>query len=136
MYHKWLSYDVWFLRYWVQQTDFFLSFWAIFCPFTPITQKIKILNKDEKRPGDIIILHMCTINENHMMYGYWDMECDRMNFLSFWTIFCPVTPLKTRKIKILKKRKKRHWISSFYTNVPEIMIICCTFPEIWHVTDV
>ena len=25
--------------------------------------------KVKKTPGDIIILHMCTINVNHMMYG-------------------------------------------------------------------
>ena len=23
----------------------------------------------KKMPGDIIVLYMCTINENHMMYG-------------------------------------------------------------------
>ena len=25
-------------------------------------------------PGDIIILHMSTINKNHIMYDSWDME--------------------------------------------------------------
>ena len=39
----------------------YFSFWAIFCPFTPPTaQKIMILNKWKKMPGDIIILHKCT----------------------------------------------------------------------------
>ena len=57
-------------------------------------------------PGGNIILHKFTINENHIMYGYWDMERDEQNFLSFWTIFCPFTPLKTKKIKILKKWEK------------------------------
>ena len=28
--------------------------------------------KLKKRPGDIIILHMCTINDNDTMYGSWD----------------------------------------------------------------
>ena len=56
-------------------------------------------------------------------------------FLSFWAIFCLFTPL-TRKIKILKKWKKRLEISSFYTSVPKIMIICCTVSEIWCMTDV
>ena len=39
VYQKWQSYDVWFL------TDrIFLSFWAIFCPFTPLkTWKNNIL---------------------------------------------------------------------------------------------
>ena len=43
--------------------------------------------KMKKKPRDIIILHMCTINDNHIMYGSWDMECLREIFLSFWTIF-------------------------------------------------
>ena len=27
-------------------------------------------------------------------------------------------------------------ISLFYTSVPKIVIICHTFPEMWHVTDI
>ena len=74
----------------------FLSFWAIFCPFSPLTTwKIKILKLKKTTTGDIIILHICTKNDNHMMYGSWDMERDRQNFLSFWTIFCPFTSLST-----------------------------------------
>ena len=42
VYYKWQSYNIWFLRYEVQQT-YLLSFWAIFCLFTPIkAQKMKI----------------------------------------------------------------------------------------------
>ena len=40
------------------------------------------------------------------MYDSWDIEYDRQNFVSFWTIFCSFTPLITQKIKIMKKRKK------------------------------
>ena len=57
-------------------------------------------------------------------------------FLSFWTNFCPFTPLTTRKIKIFKKWKKHLKISSFYKSISKIMIIHCTVPEIRHVTDV
>ena len=54
------------------------SFWAIFCPFTPLTaQKIKILKKWKKMPGDIILLHTCTKNYDQMMYDSWDMVYDR-----------------------------------------------------------
>ena len=91
-------------------------FWTIFCTFTPLTtQKITILEqwKKKKTPRDIIILHMCTINDNHMMYGSWDMENDRHNFLSFWTIFIPLPLLKTQKIKILKQQPKSLEILSF-----------------------
>ena len=38
--------------------DFYFSVWPIFCPFTHLTiQKIIIL-KNQKIPGDIIILHV------------------------------------------------------------------------------
>ena len=70
--------------------DKFLSFWIVFWRYCE----------------DIIFLHMCTINDNHMMYGSWDMEYDRQKFLSFRTFFWPFMPLTTWKIKILKKMKK------------------------------
>ena len=85
----------------------------IFCQFgqflhfyPPKNLKNQNFEKMKNTPWDIISLHMCTINDNHIMYGSWDMECHGQNFLSFWTIFCPFTPLKTQKIKILKKWKK------------------------------
>ena len=66
-----------------------LSFWVIFCPFIPLAnQKIKIFKKWKKTPGDIIILHLSTTNDNHMMYGSRDMAFNRQNLFWFWTIFC------------------------------------------------
>ena len=89
-------------------TDNFLSFWVIFCPFTPLLiPKINICKKMYKKPADIILLHMCTINEDHMMSGFWNIRHDRQSFLSFWAIFCPLTLLTTWKIKILKNMKKK-----------------------------
>ena len=127
---------IWFLGYEIWQTEFFVIL-DCFLPFYPSNNpKTQKFEKMKKTPGDIIILHKCTINDNHMMYGSWDMKHDRQNFLSFWTIFCPFTPLTTQKIKILKKWKKHLEISSFYTSVPKIMIICYTVLEIWCVTDV
>ena len=76
MYHKWKSY-VWFLRYGAWQN--FFSFWTIFCTFSILTtQKFKTLKKWKD-----IILHKCTISDNHMMYGSSDMKHDRQNFLLF-----------------------------------------------------
>ena len=40
------------------------------------------------------------------------------------------------KYENIKKMKKDLEISSFYTSVPKLMIICYTVPEIWCVTDV
>ena len=31
----------------------------------------------KKTPGDIITLHMCTKNYEHMVFGSWDIVCDR-----------------------------------------------------------
>ena len=91
--------------------DHFFSFF-----YPPNNPKNKNFEKMKITPRDIIILHKCTINGNHMMYGSRDMMHDRQNFLSFWTVFCPFTPLTTQKIKILKNWKKHLEISSFYKN--------------------
>ena len=114
----------------------FLSFWTIFCPFTPLAaQKIK-MKKMKKMPRNIIILHKCTINHDHMLYCSLDMVCRRCNYFSFWAIFCPFASLTAWKIEIFKKWKKLQEISSFYTSVPKTMIIHYTVPEIRSVTDV
>ena len=68
--------------------------------------------------GDIF-LHMCTINENHVMYSSWNMERNRQNFFSFWTIFCPFTILTTRK-KIFEKKEKNAWRYHHCTQVCHI----------------
>ena len=122
VYHKWQSYDVLFLRYGVQQTEFFVIL-DHFLPFySPNNSKNQNFQKTKKMPGDIIILryyhYHCNINDNHMMYGSWDMKHNGQNFLSFWTVFCPFIPLKKQKIKILKKWKQIPEILSFYTCVP------------------
>ena len=137
-----------------------------FCPFTLLrTQKVKIKKKMKEKPGDIIILHKCTKNHDHMLYCSWDMVCDRCNYFSLWAIFCPFTsvcylvpeiwcvkdviviihfglffallppPLIAWKIKISKKWKKSLEISSFYKCVPKIMIRWCMVPKIWCTTD-
>ena len=89
----------------------------------------------KETPGDIIILHKCTKSNDHMLFCFWDMACNRCCYCSFWAIFCPLTPLAAQKIKILKKWKKNLEISSFYICVPKIMIRWCTVPEIWCETD-
>ena len=49
----------------------FLSFQATFCSFAPLllTPKIKIWKKFKKTPGYIILLQMCTINQDHIIHG-------------------------------------------------------------------
>ena len=112
----------------------YFSFWASFCPFTSLTaQNIKI----KKKKSTWRYHHFTIVYQSHdyMLYCVWDMPRDRCNYFSFWTIFCPFTPLTAQKIKILKKWKKHLEISSFYICVPKIMIRWCTVPEIWCATD-
>ena len=70
--------------------------------YPPNKSKNQNFEKMKKTPKDIIILHICAINDNHIMYVTWDIKHDRQTFLLFWTIFSPLNPLTTQKIKILK----------------------------------
>ena len=99
----------------------FLSFWTIFCPIIPLTTwKIKILYKMRKPTGDIIILHMRTINYNHMMYVSWDMERSKYFFVIL-DCFLPFYPPNGQKNKNFKNVKQHLVISSFYTNKDHMM---------------
>ena len=68
-YCKWRSYDICFLRYGEWQTKFFVIL-PHYQPDESILKKIQ--KKKKKMPGDIIILHVCTKNYDHMMYESWD----------------------------------------------------------------
>ena len=70
------------------------SFWAIFCPFTPLTAwKMKISKKWRKTLEISSFYTSDAKNHDHMLYCSWDMACGRCNFyFSFWDIFCPFNP--------------------------------------------
>ena len=82
-----------------------------------------------------MLLHICPINQDQM-YSSWDMQCNRQNLFIILGHLLPFTPLKAWKMKISKKWKTYLEISSFYTSLPKTMIIGCTVPEIWWMTDV
>ena len=96
------SYDLQFLRHGVWQTPLvILSFFALL-PHKNL--KKKNFEKMKQIAGDINILHMCTKNHNHMMYNFWDTECDRQDFLSFWAIFS-IFPTNNPSNKNFEKMK-------------------------------
>ena len=66
VYHKWQSYDIWFFRYRVQQTNFFCHFGPFFALLPPNNPKNQKFKKLKKAPGDVIILHKYTKNHDHM----------------------------------------------------------------------
>ena len=53
-------------------------FFAFYPTNNPRNQNFE---KMKKRSGDIIILHKHPINDNHMMYGFWDMKRDKQIFV-------------------------------------------------------
>ena len=111
--------DSWDIRHNRQK---FLPFWIIFCPFTPLTnQKIKIMKKWKKNSWRFYHFTFSTTNDNHIMYGSWDIEFNWQNLFSFWTIFCSFT----EKSKFWKKSLE---ISSAYTCVPQMTIIWSMVP--------
>ena len=113
------------------------SFWAIFSPFTPLTvQKIENFKKMKKKTWRYH--HLTQVYQKSWSYATLFLRYmvhDGCNYFWFWTSFCPFTALTAQKIEIWIKKKHLE-ISSFYTSVPKIMIICYTVSEIWHMTDV
>ena len=116
VYHKWQSYEIISCL-----TEFFVT---IPFPNNPENQNFE---KMKKTPEDIIILHMSTINQNHMMYDsyeIWSMR-DRIcsHFWPFFALLLPLSPLNNPKNQNFVKMKKKHVEISFYTilyMVPEI----------------
>ena len=106
----------------------FLSFWTVFCHFTPLaTWKIKILKKWKK---SLEILSIYTSVSKIMIYAilFLGLVRDRCNCYFSFTLL-------SKKWKFQKNEKNME-LSSFYTSVPKIKIIWYAVPEIWHVPDV
>ena len=111
---KWKKHlQIWLLSYGVHQTEF----WVIFYPLTAWKMKISKKWKNAWR------YHFTQVYQKS-----WDMARNGCNcYFSFWAILFPLPqPPNSPKNENFKKMKKRLEISSFYTSVPKIMIICYT----------
>ena len=78
---------IWYMipEIWGSTGTIFLPSWAISCPFTsppPYSLKVKI-SKMKKNPGDIINLHKCTKNHDHLPYCSRDMAHDGCSYFHF-----------------------------------------------------
>ena len=97
------------------ETEFFVILGHFLPYYFSNDQENQNFQKRKKLPGDVILLHVC---HKWWSYDVWFLRYGaRQIFLSFWTIFCPFTLLRTRKIKPLKKWKKHVEILTFYTCV-------------------
>ena len=117
---------------WCATDRTFLSPGAIFCPFPSLTAwKIQIPKKQQK---SLEISSFYTSVAKFMIIGYTVPEVMHATIFILGYTF-PFYPLTAQKMKNSKQLKKHLEISSFNKNVPKIMIICFTVPEVWHVTD-
>ena len=106
-------------------TDRTFCHFGLFFAFHPANNpKNQNFEKMKKLPRDIIILYMYTTNENHMMYGSCDMECNGQNFLSFCTVVFLFNPLTTNpKNQNFEKMKKKLGVIIF--------LHMCTIYDVW-----
>ena len=114
------------------RTEFFVildCFWPFYPPSNPQNQN---LEKMKTLPTDITTIHKY---HNWKSYNVWFLRygaCDRQNFLSFWTVFCLfIYSLNNPKNQNFEKLKKHLAISSFYTSVQKLMIICYIYCSLY-----
>ena len=106
VYHKWRSYDIWFLKYKVRQTEIF-NILGQFLPFQPLDNpENQNFRKLKKNPGDIIILHKCTRNHDHMLYCSLGMTHNGFNCFFILGYFLPFYLTNRLKNQNLEKMKK------------------------------
>ena len=110
-----------------------------FFPFDPpYNWKNQNFEKMKKNPGNIIILHSCTTNSRHMMYGSWDIKCDWHNFLLFWAIFLPFYPAPANNAENLnfeKIKKASRGIITLYISTINKKKSNDVWFLIWSTTD-
>ena len=100
--HNHMRYGSWNTE-WDRQN--ILSSLVIFYPLLPAKSKFW---KNEK--SNCICYHFTHVYHKSWSYDICFLRYKaRQDFLSFWAIFCPLTLLTTRKIKILKKWHKHAW---------------------------
>ena len=86
------------------QTDFFLILDHLLPFYPPPLNNPENQNFEKMKKALVdIILHKCSIPDNHRIYGSWDMKCNKQNFFVILGHFCPFTSLTAQKMKISKK---------------------------------
>ena len=87
---NYMMYSSWDTKW--KRLIFFVILGHILPFYPPSNLENQNFEKMKEVHGHCIILHVCTINDNHIMYGSWDMECDRQNFCHFGPFFALVCP--------------------------------------------
>ena len=130
VYQKSKPYDLQFLRCGVRQSEFFvilghfLSFYHN-TPFPPpnplpplplMIPKIQILKQNWKKCLEILsfCIYMCIINEDHMIYGSWNIRCHRQVILGHFLPFQPSENPENQNFRIKKNTWKYYHFKNVY----------------------
>ena len=115
---------------WCMVPEIWSATYKLFCHFGSFFSKSKFWK------NTWIYYHFT--NYDNMIYGSWDMEGDRQNFVFISGFFALLLPndLKNQNYDLkITTCKKGLEISSSETSVPKIVITWCTVPEIWCAMD-
>ena len=89
------------------RTDRIFSHFGPFFPFySPNNPKNQNGGKIKKTHEDIIILHMCSINDNHMIYWFLKYRAQQMEFFVILGRFLPFYPINNLKNQNFEKMKQ------------------------------
>ena len=121
---------------WSACTDIIFCHFRSFFDFLPhYWPQILKFGKNVKKHLDILSFYTCV----PLIETMWCMVPEIWSSIEFFCHFGQVfalLPLQHPEKLKNQKCKKILEISSFYLNVPKIMIICYTVPELWRMTDV
>ena len=103
---------------WSMTDRIFCHFGLCFALLLPLPNRSKNQNfeKMNKSPEDIIILHRCTKNHDHMLQCSWDTCTMDVTFIFYFGLFFTFLFPKPKKSKFLKKEKKA-WRYHHFTHV-------------------
>ena len=117
-YQKWQSYDVWFLRYGLKETDFFVILGQCLLLYTLSFSSPN--NQENKKQSygyyPFILLYVCTINEDYLMHGSWDIRHNRLEIFGRFLPFYPLPPDHPGSENI-EKIKKKTWTYYHFTHM-------------------
>ena len=111
--------EIWIVTQFFVILDKFLSFYPA---NNPENQNLK---KWQKK----------TLNDYHMMYGPWDMEHNRCNFLSFWPLPLSSHPENQNSEKMKKTTSEDIIILPICTIDGNHMMYGSWYMELWSMTD-
>ena len=115
-----MMYGSWDMK--CNRKNFFVILGDFFPFYSPNSLKNENINynnkkKEKKAAGDIIILHKCNKNRDHLLYCSWDMAHDGCNFYFHFGLYFSLLLPWQPKNENFKKMRKNSWRYHHLTQV-------------------